>query len=186
MDASTDPGWPRLVDAVQRAFAGSPYRVDVGPDAITVIADLADARFLGFASVRRVGVVYRTRLTWTAPARVTWEDAEEVVEWSAGVDGALVPRLTGRIAGMRGRVVQASFRKELGVDERGLGFPVDYAFSSNEIATPLKAAVDQAGFRTAMATTTRIGLVAAVVGGGGAVVAGVVLAVLAATGNLAG
>lgn len=184
MTASTDPGWPRLVDEVQRAFAGSPYRVVLEPDAIVVVADLADARFLGLASVRRFRSVYRTRLTWKAPGRVTWEDAEEVLEWTAGLDGAMVPRLTGRISGMRGRVTKVAFRKELGVDERGLGFPVDYAFSSNEITHPLQAAVERAGFRPGLAGTTIVGIVAAAVGGGGALVAGIVVAVLAATGNL--
>lgn len=186
MDASTDPGWPRLVDEVQRAFAGSPYRVVVEADAIAVIADLADARFLGVASVRRFRSVSRTRLTWKAPGRVTWEDAEEVLEWTAGVGGSLVPRLTGRISGMRGRVAKVEFRKELGVDERGPGFPVDYVFSTAEIARPLKAAVERAGYRSGLATTTIVGIVAAAVGGGGALVAGIVIAVLAATGSLPG
>lgn len=181
---ASDAGWPRLIEAVQRAFAGSPYRVEVAGDAITVVADLADARFLGLASVRRFRSVFRTRLTWKAPARVTWEDAEEQLEWTAGLDGAMMPRLSGRISGMRGRVVKVERRMELGVDERGLGVPVDYAFSSNEIARPLRAAVEQAGYRSGLAGSTLVGIVAAAVGGGGALVAGIVVVVLAATGNL--
>lgn len=175
-------GWGELQAAIERAFANSPYVVSPMPGGIRVIADLADARFLTLGGARRVQTVFATDVIPVQPGVVARIDSLRNVQWTAGIDGTLTARLTGSARMTQGRVVTVQARKQFGVGPKGAGPQVDYAFSSAEIATPLKAAIVDAGFRDVMPAHAKIGLVVALAAAGPAVLVGFAAAIAAALG----
>jgi len=93
-----------VVGDLARRAAGTPYTVDRAGDSVTVRIDLADARWWAFFQRQGLTKSYSTTLTPVGPAKVARSDALNEFDFSAGPDGRLIPRLTGRASSVGGRM----------------------------------------------------------------------------------
>lgn len=169
----------QLAGEVAHRLEGAPYVVLHAPGRIRVRADLADARFLGPMGARGVREVRTHDVVSTRPAEAAVVDQRLSVEWSAGVDGALRPRVGGSMTLESGQRFEVGFRKEYGVGTDGsVGAQVDWSFDIREMQQPVRAALEAAGWRRTWSAEGRLGLAVAVAAVGGTAVGG--LAVLAA------
>ena len=168
----SDPGWPRLVDAVQRAFAGTQFRVEATPQSIAVHADFADQHPVVLGMERGIGRTYRTELTPAGPGRVHWSDSEGLVQWVTTPDGRVVPTLVGAMTTrtMVMRTKSTTTSPGLFADGRA-----SFSYDSAEVHRPLRAAIAEAGYRSSMSTGAKVGMWVGIGVGGGAVLAGLIV-----------
>lgn len=173
----------QLAGDIAARMAEAPYVVLHVPGRIRVRADLADARFLGPMGVRGVKEVRTHDVVSTAQGRAAVVDRTLSVSWSAGVDGALRPRVKGMAKTFSGQAFEVSFRKEYGVGADGsVGEQVDWTFDYRELQQPVREAMAAAGWKRTWSAEGRLGLVMALVGVGSAVATGLALAVRALLG----
>lgn len=165
-----------VVGDLARRTAGTPYTVDRAGSSVTVRVELADARWWALLQRQGLKTSYSTTLTPVGPAKAARSDQLTEVEWSAGLDGRLQPRLTGRSSAVGGRVWAVGAEKIWAVGPDGLNQVVDYTLDSGELQSLIGATLDRAGWSTAFDTQSRIGLWVAGLAAVGAVAA--VVAVL--------
>lgn len=167
-----------VVGDLVRRTADTPYTVDRSGDAVTVQLNLADNRW--WALLQRQGLTksYSTTLTPVGAAKAARADLLSEVEWAAGPDGSLVPRLTGRATSTGGRVWAVGAEQTWALGPDGLAKVVDYRLDSAEVHALIRATLDRAGWSTALDLQSKIGLWAAAAGALGAVAAVVAVLVL--------
>lgn len=166
-----------VADLARRA-AGTPYTVLRAGDAVTVRVDLADARWWALLQRQGLTKAYSTTLTPVGAGKVARSDLLGDVEWAAGPDGRLVPRLTGRAAAVGGRVWAVGAEKAWALGPDGVRTVVDYRLDSGELHGLVRATLDRAGWSTAFDTQSRIGIWVAAIAAVGAVAAGIAVLVL--------
>lgn len=180
--AAADIGRPWTFDEVvgdlARRTAGTPYTVDRQGPSVTVRVDLADQRW--WALLQRQGLTksYSTTLTPVAAAKAARSDLLSELEWSAGLDGRLQPRLTGRGSAVGGRVWAVGTEKIWALGPDGVSKVVDYTLDSGELQSLIKTTLERAGWSTAFDTQSRIGLWVGGIAAVGALVAVVAVLVL--------
>ncbi|GAB3994707.1 hypothetical protein [Nocardioides marmoraquaticus] len=168
----------QLAGDIAARVVEAPYVVLHVPGRIRVRADLADARFLGPMGARGVKEVRTHDVVSTTQGQAAVVDRTLSVSWSAGVDGALRPRVRGTAKAFSGQAFEVSFRKEYGVGADGsVGEQVDWTFDQRELQRPVREALQAAGWKRTWSAEGRLGLVMALVGVGSAVAAGVALLV---------
>lgn len=168
----------QLAGDIAARFVGAPYVVQHAPGRIRVRADLADARFVGPGGVRDVKEVRTHDVVSTKQGEAAVVDRLLSVSWTAGVDGALRPRVQGVAKAFSGQAFEVSFRKEYGVGADGsVGEQVDWTFDRRELQQPVREALAAAGWKRTWSAEGRLGLVMALVGVGSAAAVGVALLV---------
>lgn len=156
---------PAFAAELARRLEGAPYQVLASANTIQVVANLADARFLSWLNLNRVKVLAGTQVQATGPGRYRQLDTRQALEWEVGLDGALVPRARGSVETFAGRRWSYETRTVTVFGPDGVTTPVDYTFSTADIAKPLHEVAKQAGWRTVMPAEQRIGLMAGIFGG---------------------
>ncbi|MBM6545843.1 hypothetical protein JNO54_06775 [Janibacter sp. YIM B02568] len=155
-----------LAGALAARLADTPCTVRGDDQTIVIAADLADARWRHLAIVRDLQDAFVVTLERVGEGTVRRTDQTRIVEWHAGA-----PSVGGAQATLRsGREWSHRKRVSYGVTERGVEKPVDYTFSTRDINAPLRSVLRQAGWKTALPTDAKAGLLMA-----GVVVAGGVL-----------
>jgi hypothetical protein len=142
--------WPFAAVAaeLQRVLEPTPYLVEASAERIRVRADLADARFLAFAGLRGVRKVFATDVIRKAEGIAVTANAALDLDWTVGLGGASVPRLTGRGELATGKVWSSGKTIEWGAGPDGrYDRQVDYTFSSSEITGPVSNVLSPAGWR---------------------------------------
>ncbi|WP_420123100.1 DUF3592 domain-containing protein [Nakamurella sp.] len=167
-----------VVADLARRTAGTPYTVLRAGDAVTVRVDLADARWWALLQRQGLTKTYATTLTPAGAGRVARSDLLAEVEWAAGPDGRLVPRLTGHAAAVGGRVWAVGAEKAWALGPDGVSTVVDYRLDSGELHGLVRATLERAGWSTALDVQSRIGIWVAAVAAVGAVAAGIAVLVL--------
>lgn len=180
---NTAQPWPFAAVAaeLQRVLEPTPYAVEASAERIRVRADLADNRFLVLPGVRGVRQLFATDVIRKADGKVVTANVLLGLEWTVGLSGEPVPRLTGRGEIGTGKIWSGSGSVEWGVGPDGrLGRQVDYTFSSSEITGPVSDVLRRTGWRETWPIEAKGG---AVMGGLGAC-AGLVVGALALLGKL--
>lgn len=167
-----------MVADLARRAAGTPYTVLRAGDAVTVRVDLADARWWALLQRQGLTKAYSTTLTPVGAGKVARSDLLGDVEWAAGPDGRLVPRLTGRAAAVGGRVWAVGAEKAWALGPDGVRTVVDFRLDSGELHGLVRATLDRAGWSTAFDTQSRIGIWVAAIAAVGALAAGIAVLVL--------
>lgn len=169
------PNAADLAAAVGQRLEQTPYRiVDLRPDGFTLRLDLADARWWGVLSRSGLRETYELLVGVSPDGRsYAISDRRTEVVWRAGPSGP-VPRVgaTLRASAFQGRTWSYSSKKVVGVSDAGrVETVVDYAFSTAPGHRLVSEAAASLGLREKMSASTRIGVVAAVVGGAMALLA---------------
>lgn len=159
--------WPHQDVAweLARVFAGSPYVVQQTAGRIRVRADLADARFLSLAGAQRVSRVYAHDIVVEEEGRCATVDRTQQLRWSAGVDGAMRPRLAGSASVSSGKMLGKGSRREYGLGPDGtLGAQVDWTFALAEVQVPVREVLDQAGWKVSWPAEAKVAAAVALLG----------------------
>ncbi|WP_435737389.1 hypothetical protein V5D56_01990 [Cellulosimicrobium sp. PMB13] len=164
-----------LAAAVGQRLERTPYRIaDPRPDGFTMRLDLADARWWGVLSRSGLRETHELVVRVTPDGRsYATTDRRMEVGWTAGPSGP-VPHVgaTLRASGFQGKTWTYSAKKVVGVSDAGrVETVVDYAFSTALGHRLVSEAAASLGLREKMSTSTKIGVVAAVIGGAMALVA---------------
>lgn len=167
-----------VVAELARRADGTPYTVLRAGDTATVRVDLADARWWALLQRQGLTKAYSTTLTPAGAGRVRRSDLLSEVEWAAGPDGRLVPRLTGQASALGGRVWAVGAEKAWALGPDGVTTVVDYRLDSAELHGLVRDTLDRAGWSTALDTQSKIGIWVAAVAAVGAVAAGIAVLVL--------
>lgn len=181
-EAGTVP-FERVAELIRERLDGTAYAVELQGSMIRVHADLADAEFLGWASVHRVKVVRGLEVVAARPGVAITRDFEQDFDLSLGVG-----RLSGSARVQSGRSWSVQRRIEWGVGKDGsVGRQVDVRFSSKEIQGPVNAVLEETGWHAgswaSLPAESKGALVVGIIGGVGAVFTLIVLGVAAIMGK---
>ncbi|WP_299056098.1 hypothetical protein [uncultured Nocardioides sp.] len=179
----------QFAEEVRRVAADTPYMVaDETADGFTVHIDVVDAQWWTLMHRKSLKKAF-THLVTVDPTNGTYTVTDRLVtvEWQAGADvagGVPRPVLRASAGGAQGTVRTISFRREYAFDDQGqYGKVVDYAFDSGEGNRLIDMVGERLGLEKKLNTTAKVGLGFAVLAIGSLALGGIILGILALTGN---
>jgi len=169
-----------IVRELGERSAGTPYRVQRTPGGAVVGLNIADMRYLTLFYRNRLTLAYSIVLTLDEQRHsYTREQRSRELTYSFGSDGSVLGAAFSG-AEIRGTVRSLQAGIVGGVHDDG-DLVKSYGFDSREITAFVDDVMAAAGWRRRMDSSTRIGMIAAIIGGSVAVLAtgfGVLMAVL--------
>lgn len=164
----------RMLEAVRRSTAGTPYVVTETPSGFDVALDIVDAQWFGLYSAEGLTKVFVHHVAVPGDGTYAVTDDAFTLEWEAGV-----PTLSASVERTRGHVKEVGFEKVWAFDRSGrFGKVVDVRFDSERGRRLIRDAAKDVGLDRERGNAERIGLVVAVIGALGALLTVVLLLLL--------
>lgn len=154
----------QLTNHVVELAKDSPYIVTPTADGFELALNIVDARWvlpLGTGNIKKYFTITAKLDETSHVARLN--DSLYELEWSAGLNGQLQPHIGARMEVQQGTVYQVHIGGVIGT--QAPGGVTTYQFSSAEAKKWLNAILLQDGWKKAMSTQTKIGIIAASFGG---------------------
>jgi len=154
----------QLIQHITESAKDTPYVITQTADGFELSLNIVDARWvmpLGTGNIKKYFTITAKLDETSRVARLN--DSLYELEWSAGLNGQLVPHIGAQVQVQQGTIYQVHIGGVLGTQtESGI---TTYQFSSSEAKKWLNAILAQDGWKKAMSIQTKIGIIAACFGG---------------------